>query len=142
MIEVDYINEIPLNSNLKYEIKDGRVFVDRVLKDKIPFNYGFMPNTLWDDGDPLDVVLFSNHEIISNSKLIVKAFGVLKMQDNGFNDNKLLACISKTDIGFCLAKAYDWFTTYKYGINLEGFDLQLKDVSNTILKAKELYEKA
>ena len=58
--DIYVIVEIPMNSNIKYEIdkETGMIFVDRILYTSMvyPFNYGFIPSTLEEDGDPVDVL--------------------------------------------------------------------------------------
>ena len=63
--EVNVVIEIPQGSRVKYELDDtGVIKVDRILSSAgYPANYGFIPSTLFDDGDPLDVVLISNHAL-------------------------------------------------------------------------------
>lgn len=91
------IIEIPKNSNIKYEydIKTNKIAVDRILKGSnvYPENYGFIPNTLDYDGDPLDIVLISNFKIYPGIEVDAKIIGVLYMEDQGEIDNKLIGVI-------------------------------------------------
>ena len=61
--------EIPLNSNVKYEFEDNQLNVDRVLVTAMhyPGNYGYIPNTLADDGDPVDVLIINDVPFYPNS---------------------------------------------------------------------------
>ncbi len=71
MAEVDVIIEISKNSHIKYEYDKDRNIIrcDRILHTpmKYPFNYGFIPNTLSEDGDPLDVVVLMDDELVPGS---------------------------------------------------------------------------
>jgi inorganic pyrophosphatase len=80
---------------VKYELdKDsGAMFVDRFLHTAMayPGNYGFIPHTLSGDGDPVDVVVVGRHPVISGAVLRVRPVGVLQMEDEGGEDEKILA---------------------------------------------------
>ena len=94
--EINVIIEIPAHSDpVKYEVdKDsGAVFVDRFMSAPMfyPCNYGYIPNTLSEDGDPLDVLVETPHTIISGSVIRCRPIGVLKMEDESGLDAKLLA---------------------------------------------------
>ncbi len=88
--------EIPANSSpIKYEIdKDaGAVIVDRFMATPMfyPANYGFIPHTLSDDGDPLDVLVVAPYPIQAGAVIRCRPVGVLKMTDEAGEDYKLLA---------------------------------------------------
>jgi inorganic pyrophosphatase len=89
------IIEIPAGSRVKYELdKDtGLIKYDRVLYSPMhyPANYGFAPQTLWDDGDPLDVLVLGQEPLIPGCLIEVRPIGVLDMVDSGDNDAKVLA---------------------------------------------------
>lgn len=93
--EVNVLVEIPKDSNIKYEIDDksGIVFVDRFLYTAMsyPCNYGSIPNTLADDGDPLDVLVLSDHTVFPGVVIPSVIIGVLEMEDEEGIDMKLLA---------------------------------------------------
>ena len=93
MIEV--VVEIPKGSRNKYEYDDRRgVFVlDRVLYSSVhyPTDYGFVPNTLAADGDHLDVLIIVEEPTFTGCHLLVRAVGVLIMQDEKGRDEKILA---------------------------------------------------
>ena len=94
--EVNVVIEIPQNSiGLKYEIdKDsGAVFVDRFLTAPMfyPANYGFVPNTLGGDGDPIDVLVVSPFAIQAGAVILSKVIGVLIMEDEAGIDEKIIA---------------------------------------------------
>ncbi len=92
---VKAIIEVPLNSNIKYEIdKDsGAVEVDRVLYSAMhyPANYGFVANTLSDDGDPADILVLCDYPLQAGSYIKCRLVGVLMTEDESGGDEKLLA---------------------------------------------------
>lgn len=87
--------EIPLGSKIKYELDkaSGMLIVDRILSTSMiyPANYGFIPRTYCDDGDPLDVLVLGNHQVVPNALMRVRAIGVMHMVDGGENDDKIIA---------------------------------------------------
>lgn len=96
--EVDELNtiiEVPKLSRVKYELdKDtGLIKFDRVLYSPMhyPANYGFVPKTLWHDGDPLDVLVLGHEALIAGCLITVRPIGVLDMIDGGDGDAKVLA---------------------------------------------------
>ena len=93
--EVNVIIEVPLNSGIKYEVdKDsGIVEVDRMMYSSMvyPANYGFVPNTLSDDGDPADVLVVTDAILAPGCLIKSKLIGVLIMEDESGIDEKLIA---------------------------------------------------
>jgi inorganic pyrophosphatase len=89
------IVEIPRGSRAKYELdKDsGLLKLDRVLYSSVhyPANYGFIPRTLGDDHDPLDILVLSQIEIQPLCIVRAKVIGVMRMIDSGEGDDKVLA---------------------------------------------------
>jgi inorganic pyrophosphatase len=88
--------EIPANSTpIKYEIdKDAdALFVDRFMATPMfyPANYGFIPQTLGDDGDPLDVLVVTPYPVVPGSVIRARPIGVLNMSDEGGQDAKIIA---------------------------------------------------
>ena len=90
------IIEIPKNSYIKYEIEDNELWVDRVLTTPMPFpfNYGYIPNTLGEDNDPLDIVILSEHSLVPGCRLKAKIIGVLDMEDEKGVDEKIIGTIN------------------------------------------------
>ncbi len=92
---VNGIVEIPKNSRAKYELdKDsGLIMLDRVLFASIyyPANYGFIPRTYCDDGDPLDILVISQIEIVPMCLVESRVIGVMSMIDGGEMDDKIIA---------------------------------------------------
>lgn len=93
--EVNVFIEIPKDGNIKYELdKDsGVIFVDRFLYTAMnyPFNYGFIPNTLAQDGDPVDVIVLSEQTIMPGVVVPSVVIGMLEMEDEAGIDTKILA---------------------------------------------------
>lgn len=102
MTEIDVIIEISKGSHIKYEYdKEKNILVcDRILHTpmKYPFNYGFIPNTLSEDGDPLDVVVLMDDELRPGCRIICKILGYLDTKDDEGDDPKIIACpVEKVD---------------------------------------------
>jgi inorganic pyrophosphatase len=94
--DVNVVIEIPANSSpIKYEVdKDhDAIVVDRFMATPMfyPCNYGFIPNTLSDDGDPCDVLVVTPYPVIPGSVIRVRPVGVLKMSDEAGSDAKIVA---------------------------------------------------
>lgn len=94
--EINVIIEVPQNSApVKYEMdKDsGAIFVDRFLTTSMnyPCNYGFVPHTLSGDGDPADVLVISRFPVNPGSVIPARPIGVLLMEDESGEDEKILA---------------------------------------------------
>jgi len=94
--DVNVIIEVPIGGEpIKYEMhKDaGALVVDRFLYTpmRYPGNYGFVPHTLSDDGDPIDVLVANSRPIIPGAVINVRPIGVLKMDDEGGGDEKIIA---------------------------------------------------
>jgi len=128
--KINAVIEIPYGSNIKYEIDkaSGALCVDRVLYGAMfyPANYGFVPNTLADDGDPADVLVLNEYPLAAGSVIPCRLIGVLMMEDESGMDEKLLAVpVSKIDPRYegiksisdlpkaTLDKIKNFFETYK-----------------------------
>lgn len=111
--EINVIIEIPMRAEpVKYEVdkESGALFVDRFMTTAMfyPANYGYIPQTLSEDGDPVDVLVVTPIPLVSGSVIRCRVVGMLKMTDESGVDAKLLAVpISK------LSKLYDHVETYK-----------------------------
>ena len=94
--ELNVLIEVPLRSDpIKYEFdkKTGWIFVDRYLYTTMfyPCNYGFVPQTLAEDGDPVDVMVIGRMPVQAGTVIRVNPIGVLKMEDEAGMDEKILA---------------------------------------------------
>jgi inorganic pyrophosphatase len=98
------IIEIPKGSRAKYEIDKttGLIKLDRVLYGSMmyPLHYGIIPRTLFDDGDPLDVMLITQVPLVPLTLVEVRLVGVMRMLDNNIPDDKLLAVPLKDNSTF------------------------------------------
>lgn len=94
--EVNVIVEVPVGGEpIKYEMdkESGTLVVDRFLYTSMryPGNYGFIPHTLSDDGDPCDVLIANQRGIVPGAIIAVRPVGVLRMQDEAGGDEKIVA---------------------------------------------------
>lgn len=131
--EINVIIEIPMSSEpVKYEVdkETGVLFVDRLLSTPMfyPVNYGYIPNTLSEDSDPVDVLVVTPFPLINGSVIPCRVVGMLKMTDESGVDTKLLAVpINK------VTKIYQHISTYEdlpsYLLNsMEHFFNHYKDL--------------
>lgn len=111
--DFNVIIEIPSHSDpVKYEVdkETGAMFVDRFMNTAMhyPCNYGYIPKTLSEDGDPVDVLVVTPIPLISGSVIRCRAVGVLQMEDESGPDAKILAVpIDKLCTSFRKVKSTD-----------------------------------
>ena len=156
--EMNVIIEIPRGSRNKYEIdkETGLIALDRVLHTAqiYPVEYGFVPQTLWDDGDALDVIMLSTEPFAPGILVKARPIAVLPMVDGGESDAKVLA-VSVDDPRFAntkdlsdinahtLKEIAHFFSTYK---NLQNKKVELSDwqgaeaAKATFERARKLYQ--
>ena len=147
--EMNVIIEIPRGSQNKYEIdkETGIIALDRVLHtaQAYPFDYGFVPQTLWDDGDALDVVLLTTNPLLPGILVHARPVAILPMVDGGEADEKVIAVPADDprfadikDLGdlnkHTLREIAHFFETYK--------KLQNKEVSLGEYQGREAAEAA
>ena len=93
------IIEVSKNSNLKYEYdKQNKCLVlDRILHNTnfFPYNYGFIPNTLSPDGDPIDIIVLSDYSLTPGIMCDVKIIGGIDTKDEAGQDDKIIAVLSE-----------------------------------------------
>lgn len=93
--EMNVIIEIPKFSKNKYEVdkETGIIALDRVMHtaQDYPFDYGFVPQTLFDDGDALDVVLLTTYPLAPGILVKARPVAIMEMTDNGERDDKVVA---------------------------------------------------
>ncbi|MCS7263026.1 MAG: inorganic diphosphatase [Aquificaceae bacterium] len=109
--DIYVVVEIPQDSSIKYELdkESGALLVDRFLFTAMhyPFNYGFIPKTLAEDGDPVDVLVVSRYPVAPGSLVRCRPVGALEMRDEEGLDTKLLAVPhSKVDPTYEGVKSY------------------------------------
>ena len=92
--DINVIIEVTAGSNVKYEMdkESGCLFVDRFLQTQMfyPANYGYIPHTLADDGDPLDALVFTRWKLAEGSVIRSKPIGVVYMEDEKGKDEKII----------------------------------------------------
>lgn len=139
--EFSVVIEVPKGSKVKYELdKDsGLLKVDRILYSSViyPENYGFIPQTLADDDDPLDVIVLMQEPVQAMSLLEVRPIGLLPMVDEGENDENII-CVHLDDAEYKtynhvnefpehrLNEIKQFFREYK---NLEGKEVEMGEIS-------------
>jgi len=136
--EITAVIEIPFGSRNKYELdkKTGLMKLDRVLYSAVhyPGDYGLIPRTLHEDGDPLDVLVLVKEQTFPGCLIDVRPLGVLRMNDRGEPDDKILAVALRdpyyeeffdiADIPQHVLKEVEYFfSTYK---DLEGKRVQIQ----------------
>lgn len=157
--KMNVIVEIPRGSKNKYEIdkETGMIALDRVMHtaQDYPFDYGFVPQTLWDDGDALDVLLLTTHPLAPGILVHARPVAVLKMVDGGESDDKIIAVPTEDprfaevkDLGdvnkHTLKEIEHFFATYKKIQNKEvetnGFE-DAQAAREAFDRAVEMYKK-
>ncbi|KAL3681370.1 hypothetical protein R1sor_024326 [Riccia sorocarpa] len=149
--------EIGKGSKVKYELdkKSGLIMVDRVLYSSVvyPHNYGFIPRTLGEDNDPLDVLVIMQEPVMSGCFLRAKAIGLMPMIDQGEKDDKIIAVCADdpeykhmTDIKQLpphrLAEIRRFFEDYKKNENKEVSTddfLDSKKAAEVVSQGMDLY---
>ncbi len=157
--ELTVIVETPKGSQNKYEIdkESGIISLDRVLygANFFPGDYGFVPRTLWEDGDALDALVMTHNPLFPGCKLSVRPIAVLRMIDSEESDDKLL-CVPTKDPRFdhmqdisdiaphFLKELKHFFETYKLLQNKKVEVVEINDkkaAHETIAKGIRMYEK-
>ncbi len=156
--EFNTIIEIPRGSHNKYEVdkESGLIKLDRANygPSPYPFDYGFAPQTLWDDNDPLDVIVVSTYPLAPGILVKVRPVAVMEMIDDGESDYKIIAVPVK-DMRFenikdlddlnphALKEYQNFFETYK---DLKGKTVTIngikgaKEAKDAVLRSVELYK--
>ncbi len=155
--EFNVVVEISKGSKVKYEMdkETGLLLVDRILYSSVvyPENYGFIPRTLADDGDPLDILVLMQESIQPLSILKVRPIGLLPMTDSGEEDENVI-CVHADDPQYAVYEHFGelaehrfremsrFFAEYK---SLEGKEVEVGEVAGpdaavkAIKHAMELY---
>ena len=156
--EINVIIENPRGSKNKYEIdkETGLLALDRVLHtaQDFPVDYGFVPKTLWDDGDAVDAILLSTYPFVPGILIKTRPIALVKMIDSGENDYKILGVpvgdprwSSVRDLAdvnkHTLKEIEHFFTTYKQiqkkEVIIEGFGTAA-DAQEAFERGKKLYQ--
>lgn len=117
--------EIPKNCSYKYEIdKELQVLkLDRVMPIPCPFNYGYIHGFMSGDGDPLDVFVVSEFPINPLTNVEIVPYAILICEDNGFEDNKVIATIKNDRI-----HSYKWDQEIRFYLNNYKTGFIIKDM--------------
>ena len=141
---INVIIEIQKGSKNKYEYnKDtGMIELDRVMHtaQDYPFDYGFVPNTLWHDGDPLDVVLLTTYPLLPGVLVEARPLAIMDMIDSGEGDAKIIAVPAK-DPRWNEINNLSGINTHTLK-EIEHFFTSYKALQNKICTIEGVYDKA
>ncbi len=141
--EFNTIIEIPKGSHNKYEVdkETGLIKLDRANygPSPYPFDYGFAPQTLWDDNDPLDVIVVTNNPLAPGILVKVRPVAVIDMIDDGESDYKIIAVPVK-DMRF--DSVQDLQDLNEHAIReYQNFFETYKDLKNKVVEIPGIYDK-
>lgn len=155
---INVIIEIPKGSKNKYELdkETGLIMLDRAMhtSQDYPFDYGFVPQTHWEDGDPLDVVVLTTYPLSPGVLVKVRPVAIINMVDDGDSDVKIISVPEKdprfdhiedlVDINKHTIKEIEhFFLTYKQlqhkTVIINGIDGK-KEAVDAVIKSQELYK--
>lgn len=155
---VEAVIEIPLKTKNKFEIdkKTNRIKLDRVLYSAMtyPAEYGYIENTLANDGDPLDILVISSEPTFPGCIVPARIIGYLSVIDNGYEDYKLISVVDVdprykeikclNDLSeFTLEEIKNFFQNYKtlQNIEVKVYDYHdTKEALNLIEESRKRYE--
>lgn len=156
--KINVIIEIPKGSKNKYEIdkETGIIALDRAMytSQDYPFDYGFIPQTLWDDGDAVDVVLLTTYPLMPGVLVRVRPVAIMSMIDTGEADDKIIAVPVKdprfanikdlSDVNpHTLKEIEHFFSTYKKiqdaEVKITGFKGK-KEAEEAFARGQKLYK--
>jgi inorganic pyrophosphatase len=136
---VNAIIEISKGSKTKYELdkKTGMLRLDRVLFSSVfyPANYGFIPKTLGDDHDPLDIMVISQCDIVPMCIVRARVIGVMRMVDHGEGDDKIIA-VADDDMSMSGIQDIDQLSPH-FNSELKHFFEEYKALENKTVLVEE-----
>lgn len=144
--------EIPRGSKNKYEInkETGLIALDRAMHtaQDYPVDYGFIPQTLWDDDDALDIAIITTYPLYPGILVRVRPVGILRMQDDGESDDKIIG-VPADDARFdevrdiqevnkhTIKEIQHFFETYK---QIQNKEVKIQGIGSAA-EAKEAFER-
>ncbi len=130
--------EIAKNSKVKYELdkETGMICFDRLLHTSMvyPANYGFIPRTLSEDGDPLDVLVITSEPLMPGVLVESRPIGMIEMIDDGEADEKIIA-VATADPFFKNVKSLDDLPKHTYD-EMVHFFARYKELQNKVTDVK------
>lgn len=138
--EFNAIVEIPFGSSVKYELDkaSGLIRLDRVLYSAVyyPANYGFIPQTLAEDDDPLDVLVLCQDAVVPLTIIAARAVGLMSMIDQGKKDHKIIA-VATADPEFNIYREANEMPPHRL-LMLRRFFLDYKQLENKEVEVDEI----
>ena len=133
--------EIPKGSRVKYEInkETGAIEVNRILNFELPYNYGYLPNTLWEDGDPLDAIVLGHFSLHPGVEADVLPIAVIHMRDNGESDWKLICSVTPIKFQDYHDLVVSFLKMYKPGVEIEGYTEESEAIKEVVERAYHAY---
>lgn len=157
---LNMVVEVPRKTTSKYELdlELGVLRIDRIMHPPVPYphNYGFIPQTLDEDGDPLDAMVLMQNEVNPLTVLRVRPIGMVHLTDRGQNDDKII-CVhlddpmfddheSVEDLPDYELQELEWFfedyqDVMHREVDVEGFQERAK-AHDSIMRCRRLYQEA
>jgi len=139
-LEFQTVIEIPFGSSVKYELdkSSGLIKLDRVLYSAVyyPANYGFIPRTLAEDDDPLDVLVLCQEAVVPLTLIHARAIGLMTMIDSGKKDHKIIS-VATNDPEFNTYKEAHEMPEHRLAM-LRRFFLDYKQLENKSVEVDEI----
>jgi len=133
------IVEMPKGTKAKYEIKDGVLTLDRMLYYPVPENYGYIVDTLAEDGDALDVFIISETAFHPTTVINVDIIAMLECSDNGIRDTKLIGRVVGAGDFIDYEKIAHYLNGYKPNFIVLSVSNDNKKIEQEIAIAQERY---
>ena len=145
-MEIKIFIEIPKGSRQKYELNEetGQIELDRTIYGPIyfPFEYGYIKNTLADDGDPLDALILTNEATFPGCTVLTRIIGMLVMEDESGIDNKIIAVpVSKINPAYSHINDISDLTDYERNLIKEFFEVYKRMEPNKWVKVEGFADK-